>query len=63
MFVVIRDAFGVRRTVGEEGLMIHRILSKLKLKDQSHFAMGHTPKQVIVGSVLGIAVAVLIYLV
>ena len=63
MFVVIRDAFGVRRTVGEEGLMIHRILGKLKLKDESHFAMGHTPLQVLVGAALGILVSVIIYLI
>lgn len=61
-FVIIRDAFGVRRTVGEEGLMIHRILHKLKLKDKSHFSMGHTPMQVLVGAVLGVVVSLLVYL-
>ena len=56
-FVVIRDAFGVRRTVGEEGLMIHRIVRKLKLQKEPHFSLGHTPLQVIVGSILGFLMA------
>ncbi|MEK6938399.1 MAG: divergent PAP2 family protein [Nanoarchaeota archaeon] len=57
-FIVVRDAFGVRRTVGEEGVMIHRIVQKLKLHKEPHFAMGHTPWQVTVGSILGFLVAV-----
>ena len=60
-FVVLRDAFGVRRTVGEEGLILTHLVKKLKLKAQTHFAMGHTPKQVIVGALIGLIVAVLVY--
>ncbi len=55
--VVIRDAFGVRRTVGEEGMIINQMIKKLKLHKQTHFSMGHTPAQVIVGSVLGFLVS------
>ena len=60
-FIVIRDAFGVRRSVGEEGLIIQQILKKIKLKTQAHFSLGHTPKQVIVGSLLGFVVSLLVY--
>lgn len=56
-FIVVRDAFGVRRTVGEEGMIIHKIVQKLKLQKEPHFSMGHTPLQVIVGSMLGFLTA------
>jgi len=59
--IVLRDAFGVRRTVGEEGLFINQIMKKIKFKSQTHFAMGHTPLQVIVGSILGFMIAVLVF--
>ncbi len=60
-FVVLRDAFGVRRSVGEEGMVIHTILRKIKLRTKTHFSMGHTPLQVLVGSVIGFVVAVLVH--
>lgn len=59
--VVLRDAYGVRRTVGEEGLVISQIMKKLKIKRETHFSLGHTPLQVLVGSLIGLAVAVLVY--
>lgn len=60
-FIVLRDAFGVRRTVGEEGLLLHKIMQKIKLKTDAHFSLGHTPLQVVVGAVLGWVVAVGVY--
>ena len=60
--IVIRDAFGVRRTVGEEGQVISNILTKLKMKTTNHFSVGHTPGQVLVGALVGFLVSVLIYL-
>ncbi len=59
--VVIRDAFGVRRTAGEEGLVINKIVKKLKIKSNTHFAMGHTPLQVTVGSIIGFLVSLGVY--
>ena len=61
-FIVLRDAFGVRRTVGEEGLLLTTILKKLKIKSKTHFAFGHTPGQVVVGAVLGLLCAVFVFL-
>ncbi len=61
MFIVIRDAFGVRRTVGEEGLILTQVLKKLKLQNKTHFAMGHTPAQVAVGAAIGLIVPLLVY--
>jgi len=60
--IVIRDAFGVRRSVGEEGLMLSKIAKNLKLHKKLHYAMGHTPAQVLVGGVLGVVIAYLVYL-
>lgn len=60
-FIVLRDAFGVRRTVGEEGMVINQILKKVKIKTQAHFSLGHTPLQVVVGAGLGLVVAMGVY--
>jgi len=59
--IVLRDAYGVRRAVGEEGVIINKILKKVKMKTDTHFAMGHTPMQVIVGSLVGFAVSLLVF--
>ena len=59
--IVLRDAFGVRRTVGEEGLLMNRIIKKLKIKSTGHFSLGHTPLQVMVGAFLGLIVAIGVY--
>lgn len=56
-FIVLRDAFGVRRTVGEEGRLISEILKRLKLNTDTHIALGHTPLQVLVGALMGGVVA------
>ncbi len=61
--IIIRDAFGVRRTVGEESVALTHIIKKLKLKDKTHIAMGHTPLQVTVGSIIGFVCAILIHLI
>jgi len=60
-FIVLRDAFGVRRSVGEEGMVISQIMKKLKIKMQAHFSLGHTPLQVVVGALLGLVVSVGVY--
>ena len=60
--IVLTDAMGVRRTAGQEGLLLHQLIRKTGLKlREPHYALGHTPAQVIVGAVFGFVVAVLIY--
>ncbi|HIG92633.1 TPA: divergent PAP2 family protein [Candidatus Woesearchaeota archaeon] len=61
-FIVIRDAFGVRRTVGEEGVLINEPLKKVKLRTKTHFSMGHTPAQVIIGSAIGFIAAIAVFM-
>ncbi|MBT3298009.1 divergent PAP2 family protein [archaeon] len=59
--IVIRDAFGVRRTAGEEGMVLINIMKKLKMKQETHFSLGHTPLQVFVGSLIGFLVSIGVY--
>src|SRR3989344_3659530 len=55
--IVLRDAFGVRRTVGMEGKQIERLLKLHKLKSKFHYSLCHTPLEVAVGAGLGIIVS------
>jgi len=59
--IVIRDAFGVRRSVGEEGNVLLEVLKKLKIKKRIHYSLGHTPLQVLVGSLIGFVVSLLVF--
>ncbi|MBD3355177.1 hypothetical protein GF361_04280 [Candidatus Woesearchaeota archaeon] len=60
--IIIRDAMGVRRTAGEEGKIINRIIKKSKLKIQKvHYSLGHKPKEVLVGIIIGILTSTIIY--
>ncbi|HLC96632.1 MAG TPA: divergent PAP2 family protein [Candidatus Nanoarchaeia archaeon] len=60
--IVIRDACGVRRSVGDEGKKINSIIkiSKLKL-GRLHYAIGHTPSEVAVGIIIGVVCAIAAY--
>lgn len=60
-FIVLRDAFGVRRTVGMEGKQIEKLLKLHKLKSKFHYSMGHTPLQVAVGAVMGLISSMAIF--
>ena len=58
-FIITVDALGVRRTAGEEGQIIHRLLQKVHFKiKEPYYSLGHTPVQVLVGILFGIVVAV-----
>ncbi len=59
--VVLRDAFGVRRSVGKEWLAIKKLFQMHHIKSREHYAMGHTPLQVLVGSLFGFFVALAVY--
>lgn len=68
-FVVMYDATGVRRSAGQQAKILNQIVEKLgkenfettgkRLKE----LLGHTPIQVFAGAFLGIAIAVLRYVV
>ena len=62
--IVMYDAAGVRQSVGRQSIILNRIIAELKyrrpiaeLEHDLRVFIGHTPFQVIVGSVMGIIVA------
>ncbi len=63
--IVMYDAAGVRRAVGQQSIILNRILHELRerrSKDVEHDVrelIGHTPFQVFSGALLGIGIAVL----
>src|SRR3989344_3618305 len=59
--IFLRDAFGVRRSVGLEGKAIQQLFKMHHLKSKFHYSMGHTPLQVFVGSLIGFGTAVLVH--
>jgi hypothetical protein len=64
--IVVRDAVGVRHTVGEQGKVINKLEEKEFKKESNmvHFSekVGHTPMQAAAGIILGIAVSLLMHL-
>jgi len=57
--IILRDATGVRRSVGEEGKLIEKLIKyeKIKVKD-FHYSLGHGPVEVLAGLIIGIGSAV-----
>ena len=61
-FIVLRDAMGVRRSVGEEGKLIEKLIKHEKMEaDKFHYALGHNPIEVVAGLVIGFICAVFSY--
>ena len=60
--IVLRDTVGVRRSVGEEGKVIEKIIKfgKLKIND-FYYSLGHKFTEMVVGLILGIISAIFIY--
>ncbi|MEK6822411.1 MAG: divergent PAP2 family protein [Nanoarchaeota archaeon] len=53
--IVIRDALGVRRTAGEEGKLLNKVLHHIHYRTKPlHYSLGHTPVEVAVGVIIGI---------
>lgn len=64
--IVMYDASGVRRAAGRQASLLNKIVENVWKKDGHRLIeedlkelLGHTPKEVFVGAVLGIAVAFL----
>lgn len=64
--VVMYDAAGVRQSVSKQSIVLNRIVRELQrrrplieLESDLRELVGHTPFQVIVGSLLGVAVALI----
>lgn len=68
--VVIRDALGIRRYMGRHGRTLNVLIKDLgedKMLDEEYPHLlehvGHTPAQVIVGSLIGLIISLLIFMV
>lgn len=63
-FVVMYDAAGVRRAAGKQAKLLNKLvetpgLSNIQVQEKLVEVLGHTPMQVIVGAVIGIAVGLI----
>lgn len=64
--IVMHDASGIRRAAGKQAGILNRLSESLNLLFENKFQqenlrelLGHTPVEVLVGAILGIAVALL----
>lgn len=62
--VVMYDAAGVRRAAGKQAKLLNKLietpgLTNLQVQEKLVEVLGHTPTQVIVGAIIGIAVGLL----
>lgn len=61
--IVCYDAVKVRRSVGEQGCAIKQIIEKQHLKiDLPRAAKGHTPVEVLAGSLLGFVIGLVVFI-
>lgn len=61
-FIVMYDAAGVRQAAGKQARILNQIIDEFFQEEQFNEArlkelLGHTPFQVVVGSILGIAIS------
>lgn len=60
--IVMYDAIMVRRSVGEQGAAIQKIIKDQKINvNLPRAAKGHTPLEVVVGSFVGVAVGLVVF--
>lgn len=64
--VTMFDAQGVRRSAGQQAVILNRILDDMYFKgkieeDRLKELIGHTPVQVLIGGLLGVAMALFFY--
>ena len=60
-FVVMYDAAGVRRAAGKQAKILNKIvntpgLSNIEVNEKLQEVLGHTPIQVFVGAIIGVAI-------
>lgn len=61
--IVMYDAVKVRRSSGEQGVAIRRLIKEQKSAVAlPRAAMGHTPVEVLVGAILGAAIGLVVFL-
>jgi hypothetical protein len=59
--VIMSDAMGIRQSAGKQAQVLNEIMEDIRLKkfkvNRLYEILGHTPRQVLAGSLLGIIVA------
>ena len=61
--IICYDAVKVRRSVGEQGRAIHQIIKEQHLKIiLPRAAKGHTPVELLAGSILGVLVGLVVFI-
>ena len=62
--ITLRDAMGVRRSIGIEGRVIEKIIKYEKIKiGKFHYSLGHNPREVLVGLIIGFVSAIFSYVI
>ena len=64
--IVMYDATGVRREAGRQALLLNKMVEEIYASDGEKIKklkelIGHTPLEVIIGSVIGVSIAFLVY--
>ncbi len=64
--IVITDAFGFRRSIGKQAEILNKMIDDIAMFNKFetkrlYELIGHTPKQVIIGGILGIIVANIVH--
>lgn len=64
--IVMYDAAGIRRAVGKQAIVLNQIITRFLRKGEFRYGkltelLGHTPLEVIMGSLLGAAIAFTLY--
>lgn len=63
MAIAIQDAMSSRRSIGEQGAALGRLIQKMTPGETSpYIAIGHTVKEVVAGAALGIVIGVVVAL-
>lgn len=61
--IVIQDAVSSRRSIGEQGVALSKLIKKVSPEEATPFvAVGHTLKEIIAGAVLGLCIGVTVAL-
>ena len=62
--VVMYDAAGVRRAAGKQARVLNQIIESkgdINVQEKLIELLGHTPKEVFVGAIVGVALAIMLY--
>jgi uncharacterized protein len=60
--IVIRDSYGVRKSVSDQADLLNALLSEMKVYKKAKIVLGHTPLQVAAGFLLGLIIGFSFYL-